>query len=149
MRITGYVYKFGNNVGTSEYVFDTESLCDLFNSMRCDHTKTMCFLEYPDNVMTKIPCVADAIGVCDFEIKEDGILCHVETLDTQYGRLIKALTDADIKNRLTFGYVAVFSRADSVSKEDKNLIQSNFRIPYIVLSTSTITHNYKVDKIER
>ena len=149
MKITGYVYKFGNTIGNSDYRFDTQSICNLVYDMKCDHKKTMCFLEYPDNVMKQIPSLADAIGVCDFEIKEDGILCSVETLDTPYGRIIKEMTDDDIENKLTFGYVGVFSRADSVSKEDKNLIQSNFRIPYIVLSSSAITHDYKVDKIER
>lgn len=107
--------------------------------MKCDHKKTMCFLEYPDNVMKQIPSLADAIGVCDFEIKEDGILCSVETLDTYYGRILNEMSDDELKGNLQFGFLA--------RGKIKDNLMTDILIPYIVLQCNSF--HYPVEHIER
>lgn len=147
MKLSGYVYKYGNKIGNSDCIFDTDAIKLLFWEKLAKETKMMCFYDYPKNVMREIPSISDAIGVCDFVIKEDGIYCTMITLDTVYGRALNKISDAILKDNLRFGFVAVSDHEYSVRKDNPNTIYRAFEIPYIVLSDACL--HYPILEIER
>ena len=147
MKLSGYIYKFGNKIGNSDYIFDTDALKLLFWEKLAKETKVMCFSDYPKNVTKVIPNISDALGVCDFVIKEDGIYCNMVTLDTIHGRALNKISDDILKDTLRFGFTGVFDHEYSVSNEDKNTIYRAFEVPYIVLSGDCF--HYPILEIER
>ena len=144
MIISGYVYKFGNKIGNSNLSFDKDAICLWFyEKVMCRHTTIFCLPIYPE--MYHLYNAADAIGVCSFQIKDDGIYCNVTTLDVPCGRNISSLSDDEIKKSLRFGFQVVYSSADI--KDDKICEMGTFEIPYITLTSSNIKN--PVEEIER
>lgn len=144
MIISGYIYKFGEKIGNSDLSFDKDTICLWFyEKVMCRPTTIFCLPIYPE--MYHLYDVADAIGVCSFQIKDDGIYCNVTTLDVPYGRNISSLSDDEIKKSLRFGFQVVYSSA--YIKDNKICKMGTFEIPYITLTSSNITN--PVEEIER
>lgn len=144
MIISGYVYKFGEKIGNSDLSFDKDAICLWFYEKAiCRPTTIFCLSIYPE--MHHLYGTADAIGVCRFQIKDDGIYCNVTTLDTPHGRNISSLSDDEIKKNFRFGFQVVYSSGDT--KDDKICKMKTFEIPYITLTSDNIKN--PVEKIER
>lgn len=144
MIISGYVYKFGNTIGDSEISFDKDTLCVwIYEKVMCRPTTIFCLPKYPEMYHLYDP--ADAIGVCKFKIKDDGIYCSVTTIDTPYGRIMNSMSDEDIKKNFRFGFQVVYPHSEI--KNNKICKYGTFEIPYIVLSESCL--KYPVEEIER
>ena len=144
MIISGYVYKFGEKIGNSDLSFDKDAICLWFYEKAiCRPTTIFCLPIYPE--MYHLYDTADAIGVCRFQIKDDGIYCNMTTLDTPHGRNISSLSDDEIKKNLRFGFQVVYSSGDT--KGNKICKMETFEIPYITLTSSNIKN--PVEEIER
>lgn len=134
MKISGYIYKFGNKIGSSNVIADKESFVSAVTKL----DKIPCLMEYPTN------CTNfgghNVVGYAYCDVKQDGVFASVNVIEgTPYSRLLHEMSDDELKSNLHSGFLAI--------GEIKDDLMTDITIPYIVLQCNSF--RYPVEHIER
>lgn len=149
MIISGYVYKFGNEIGSSGTVAHTESIKKAVTRFGREFNQVPCLLGYshdvPDRAVVGGYDMNDVLGYATLKVCDDGIYASVRVIETLAGRIILNMLDYEIIEKLKFGFALYGERGDT----DANglTLVYNIAIGYITLSEDNI--HYQIDKIER
>ena len=134
MKISGYIYKFGNKIGSSNVAADKES----FVSATTKLDKIPCLMGYPEDCnnfsMHKV------VGYAYCDVMPDGVFASVDVIEgTPYSRLLHEMSDDELKSNLHSGFLA--------RGKIKDDLMTDITIPYIVLQCNSF--HYPVEHIER
>lgn len=149
MIISGYVYKFGNEIGSSGTVACTESMKNAVTRFGREYNHVPCLLGYsrdvPDRAVIGGYNMSDVLGYATLNVCDDGIYAFVKVIETPSGRIILNMLDHEIKEQFRFGFALYGERIDTDASG--STLVGNITIGYITLSEDNI--HYKIDKIER
>ena len=134
MKISGYVYKFGNKIGSSNVIADKES----FTSAITKLDKIPCLMGYPED------CTNfgghNIVGYAYCDMMSDGVFASVDVIkETPYARILHGMSDDELKSNLHFCFLAIGKIKDD--------LMTDITIPYIVLQCNSL--HYPVEHIER
>ena len=134
MKISGYIYKFGNKIGSSNVVADKE----YFVSAATKFDRIHCLMGYPTDCNSFSE--HDVVGYAYCDVTLDGVFASVDVIEgTQYSRILSEMSDDELTGNLQFGFLA--------RGEIKDDLMTNITIPYIVLQCNSF--HYPVEHIER
>jgi len=149
MIISGYVYKFGNEIGSFGTVACTESIKNAVTRFGKEFNHAPCLLGYsrdvPDRAVVGGYNMSDVLGYATLKVCDDGIYAFVKVIETPAGRTILSMTDHGIMEQLKFGFALYGERVDTDAKS--SILCGNITIGYITLAEDNI--HYQIDKIER
>lgn len=149
MIISGYVYKFGNEIGSSRTVACTESIKNAVTRFGKEFNHVPCLLGYsrdvPDRAVIGGYNMSDVLGYATLKVCDDGIYAFVKVIETLAGRIILNMLDHEIKEQFRFGFALYGERIDTDA--NGSTLVGNITIGYITLAKDNI--HYKIDKIER
>ena len=149
MIISGYVYKFGNEIGSSRTVACTESIKNAVTRFGKEFNHVPRILGYiwdvPDPTVVFGYNMTDVLGYATLKVCDDGIYAFVKVIETPAGRVILNMSDHEIMEQFKFGFALYGERIDT----DVNglTLVDNITIGYITLAEDNI--HYQIDKIER
>ena len=134
MKISGYVYKFGNRIGSSNVVADKESFVSAVTKL----DRIPCLMGYPTNCTNFGGHNVVGYSYCD--VTPDGVFASVDVIEgTPYSRILNEMSDDELTGNLQFGFLA--------RGEIKDDLMTDITIPYIVLQCNSF--HYPVEYIER
>lgn len=149
MIISGYVYKFGNEIGSSGTVACTESMKNAVTRFCREYNHVPCLLGYsrdvPDRAVIGGYNMSDVLGYATLKVCDDGIYAFVKVIETPVGRTILNMSDYEIMEQFKFGFALYGERIDTDA--NGSTLVGNITIGYITLAKDNI--HYKIDKIER
>ena len=103
MIISGYVYKFGNEIGSSGTVASTESIKNAVTRFGKEFNHVPCLLGYsrdvPDRAVIGGYNMSDVLGYATLKVCDDGIYAFVKVIETLAGRIILNMLDHEIKEQ--------------------------------------------------
>lgn len=134
MKISGYVYKFGNKIGSSNVIADKESFVSAVTKL----DRILCLMGYPENCnnfsMHKV------VGYTYCDVMPDGVFASVDVIEgTPYSRILNEMSDDELKGTLQFGFLAMGKIKDD--------LMTDITIPYIVLHCDSF--HYSIERVER
>ena len=155
MIISGYVYKYGYPIGSSDVVADMDSIKNAVTRFGREFNHVPCLLGYPkdsygnDRAIVGGYNMTDVAGYATLKIDDTGIYAFVKVIETPAGRIILNMPDSEIMKEFKFGFACYGERIDTndYSGEKKSFLCGNITIGYITLSEDNI--HYEIDKIER
>ena len=134
MKISGYVYKFGNRIGSSNVVADKESFVSAVTKL----DKIPCLMGYPTDCNSFSE--HDAVGYAYCDVMPGGVFASVDVIEeTPYAKILNEMSDDELKGNLQFGFLA--------RGKIKDDLMTDITIPYIVLHCDSF--HYSVEHIER
>ena len=149
MIISGYVYKFGNEIGSSGTVACTESIKNAVTRFGREFNQVPCLLGYswdvPDPTVVVGYNMTDVLGYATLKVCDDGIYAFVKIIETPAGRTILSMADSEIMKQFRFGFALYGERIDTDA--NGSILCGNITIGYITLAEDNI--HYQIDKIER
>lgn len=149
MIISGYVYKFGNEIGSSGTVACTESMKNAVTRFGREYNHVPCLLGYSRDVHDRAVIggynMSDVLGYATLKVCDDGIYAFVKVIETPVGRTILNMSDYEIMEQFKFGFALYGERIDTDA--NGSTLVGNITIGYITLAKDNI--HYKIDKIER
>lgn len=149
MILSGYVYKFGNEIGSSGTVACTESMKNAVTRFGREYNQVPCLLGYsrdvPDRAVIGGYNMSDVLGYSTLKVCDDGIYAFVRVIETHSGRIILNMLDHEIIEKFRFGFALYGERIDT--NANGSTLVGSITIGYITLSEDNI--HYKIDKIER
>lgn len=149
MIISGYIYKYGNEIGSSGTVACTESIKNAVTRFGREFNQVPCLLGYsrdvPDHAVVGGYNMSDVLGYATLKVCDDGIYAFVKVIETLAGRIILNMLDHEIIEKFKFGFALYGERIDTDA--NGSTLFGNITIGYITLSEDNI--HYKIDKIER
>lgn len=120
MKISGYIYKFGNKIGSSNVIADKESFVRAITKL----DKIPCLMGYPTD-RTNFS-MHDAVGYAYCDVMPDGVFASVDVREgTPYSRILNEMSDDELKSNLHYGFLAIGNIKDN--------LMTDILIPYIVL----------------
>lgn len=134
MKISGYVYKFGNKIGSSNVIADKESFVRATTKL----DRIPCLMGYPED------CTNfgghNVVGYAYCDVMPDGVFASVDVIEkTPYSRILNKMPDDELKSNLHFGFLAIGTIKDN--------LMTDITTPYIVLQCNSF--RYPVEHIER
>ena len=149
MIISGYIYKYGNEIGSSGTVACTESIKNAVTRFGKEFNHVPCLLGYlidvPDPDVIDRYNMNDVLGYATLKVCNDGIYAFVKVIETPAGRIILNMPDHEIKEQFKLGFALYGERIDT--DVNGSTLVGNITIGYITLSEDNI--HYEIDKIER
>ena len=149
MIISGYIYKYGNEIGSSGTVASTESIKNAVTRFGREFDHVPCLLGYsrdvPDRAVIGGYNMSDVLGYATLKVCDDGIYAFVKVIETPAGRIMLNMPDHEIMEQFRFGFALYGERIDTDA--NGSTLSGNITIGYITLSEDNI--HYKIDKIER
>ena len=149
MIISGYVSKFGNEIGYSGTVASTESMKSAVTRFGKEYNHVPCLLGYsrdvPDRAVIGGYKITDVLGYATLKVCDDGIYAFVRVIETPAGRTILSMADHEIMEQFRFGFALYGERIDTDA--NGSILYGNITIGYITLAEDNI--HYQIDKIER
>lgn len=134
MKISGYIYKFGNRIGSSSVVADKESFVSAVTKL----DRIPCLMGYPTDCNNFSMHKVVGYSYCD--VTPDGVFASVDVIEgTPYSRILNEMSDDELTGNLQFGFLA--------RGEIKDDLMTDITIPYIVLQCNSF--HYPVEHIER
>lgn len=149
MIISGYIYKYGNEIGSSGTVAATESIKNAVTRFGKEFNHVPCLLGYsrdvPDRAVIGGYDMNHVLGYATLKVCDDGIYAFVKVIETHAGRIILNMLDHEIKEQFRFGFALYGERIDT--NVNGSTLVGNITIGYITLAEDNI--HYEIDKIER
>ncbi len=132
MKISGYIYKFGNKIGSSNVIADKESFVSAVTKL----DKIPCLMGYPADCNN----FSESVGYAYCDVMPDGVFASVDVIEeTPYARILNEMSGDELKGNLQFGFLARGKIEDD--------LMTDILIPYIVLHCDSF--HYSIERIER